>query len=97
VQVALDLELDGELGHLLNDCLAGAWSGDILPLNDEPVVPPSEDNPRISLSPGDLDEAIRTIISIGDVSADIDDYGSPFEKVDAFRQGVFNGVAACLG
>ncbi|MGA1162152.1 MAG: neutral zinc metallopeptidase [Ilumatobacteraceae bacterium] len=97
VQVALDLELDGEIGHLLNDCLAGAWSGDILPLNDEPVVPPSEDNPRISLSPGDLDEAIRTIISIGDVSADIDEYGSPFEKVDAFRQGVFNGVAACLG
>ena len=97
VQNALDLDIDGEIGHLLNDCLAGAWSGDILPLNVEPVVPPSEDEPRISLSPGDLDEAIRTMIAIGDVSADLDEYGSPFEKVDAFRQGVFNGASACLG
>ncbi len=96
-QVALDVDIDGEIGHLLNDCLAGAWSGDILPLNIEPVVPPSEETPRISLSPGDLDEAIRTIISIGDASADLDELGSPFEKVDAFRQGVFNGASACLG
>ena len=97
VQDALDLELDGEIGHLLNDCLAGAWSGDILPLNLDPVVPPSEETPRISLSPGDLDEAIRTMITIGDVSADLDELGSPFEKVDAFRQGVFSGASACLG
>lgn len=97
VQRTLDLDVDGEIGHLLNDCLAGAWSGDILPLNVEPVVPPSDETPRISLSPGDLDEAIRIIIAIGDVSTDLDEFGSPFEKVDAFRQGVFNGASACLG
>lgn len=97
VSAALDLDLVGEGRHLLADCLAGAWSGDILPLNPEPLVPPSEAEPRVSLSPGDLDEAIRTMIAIGDVTADLDERGSPFEKVDAFRQGVFFGVDACLG
>ncbi|MEN9804498.1 MAG: hypothetical protein RIS41_1345 [Actinomycetota bacterium] len=97
VQASLDLSLDGESRHLLNDCLAGAWSGDILPINPNPVVPPSESEPRVSLSPGDLDEAIRTMISIGDVTAELNERGSPFEKVDAYRQGVFFGVDACLG
>lgn len=97
VQELLDVGLDGENRNLLNDCLAGAWSGDILPLNTEPVVPPSEEAPRVSLSPGDLDEAILTIVSIGDVTSDLDQLGSPFEKVDAFRQGVFNGPTSCLG
>lgn len=97
VQEALSLDLDGETRHLLNDCLAGAWSGDILPLNLAPAVPPSEETPRVSLSPGDLDEAILAIITIGDASDDLDERGSPFEKVDAFRQGVFNGSSACLG
>lgn len=97
VQSTLDLALDGEIRHLLNDCLAGAWSRDILPLNRSPIVPPSEDRPRVSLSPGDLDEAIRTMISIGDVTSDLDVIGSAFEKVDSFRQGVLFGVEACLG
>ena len=97
VQTSLGLVVDGEGRHLLNDCLAGAWSGDILPLNPAPLVPPSEDRPRVSLSPGDLDEAIRTMIATGDVTTDLDERGSPFEKVDAFRQGVFFGVDACLG
>lgn len=97
VQSTLDLDPGGEVRHLLNDCLAGAWAGDILPLNPQPVVPSTEAEPRISLSPGDLDEAIRVAISIGDVTTDLDERGSPFEKVDAFRQGVFNGASACLG
>lgn len=97
VRTTLDLALTGESRHLLADCLAGAWSGDILPLNPQPLVPPSEAEPRVSLSPGDLDEAIRTMIAIGDVTADLDERGSPFEKVDAFRQGVFFGIDACLG
>jgi predicted metalloprotease len=97
VQTSLDLVLEGEGRHLLNDCLAGAWSGDILPLNVDPLVPPSESAPRVSLSPGDLDEAIRTMIAIGDSGADVNERGSPFEKVDAYRQGVFFGVDACLG
>jgi hypothetical protein len=97
VQTSLDLNLDGESRHLLNDCLVGAWSGDILPLNPNPMVPSSEAEPRVSLSPGDLDEAIRTMIAIGDVTAELDERGSPFEKVDAYRQGVFFGVEACLG
>ena len=97
VQTSFDLAIEGEGRHLLNDCLAGAWSGDILPINSDPLVPPSETAPRVSLSPGDLDEAIRTMIAIGDSGADVNERGSPFEKVDAYRQGVFFGVDACLG
>jgi hypothetical protein len=73
------------------------WAGDILPFNDEPVAPSTEDNPRIGLSPGDLDEAIRMAILLGDRSRDDDVMGSAFEKVDAFRQGVLFGSSGCFG
>jgi hypothetical protein len=47
------------------------------------------------LSPGDLDEAIRTAIVIGDLGIDDNVVGSPFEKIDAFRSGVLGGLDAC--
>lgn len=101
VQSALDLGLTGEDRHLMNDCLAGMWAGDVLPLNLEPVAPSTEDAPRISLSPGDLDEAIRMAMFLGDESDAGDGidlgWGTPFEKVDAFRQGVLYGADGCFG
>jgi len=95
VQLALGLDLDEESSALFNDCLAGMWTGDILPFNTSPAVESTEENPRIGLSPGDLDEAIRLAILVGDESSDTNEEGSPFEKVDAFRQGVFFGAAGC--
>jgi hypothetical protein len=80
----------------LNDCLVGMWSGDILPFNTDPVVPDSETTPRISLSPGDLDEAIRTALLLGDSDGE-QEMGAPFDKVDAFRQGVLFGTDGCFG
>ena len=48
------------------------------------------------VSAGDLDEAIQTIIGISDESSDDDVRGGLFEKIDAFRNGVLNGLDACL-
>jgi len=47
------------------------------------------------VSPGDLDEAVRTAILIGDLGVDDNVLGSPFEKIDAFRDGVIGGLDAC--
>jgi hypothetical protein len=71
------------------------WSGDILPFNTDPVVPDSETTPRIVLSPGDLDEAIRTALTLGDNDGERS-MGTPFDKVDAFRQGVLFGFDGCF-
>jgi len=95
VQSAIDSGLESPERSLLNDCLVGMWSGDILPFNTDPVVPDSESTPRIVLSPGDLDEAIRTALSLGD-SDDGRTMGAPFDKVDAFRQGVLFGFDGCF-
>lgn len=97
VQIATGIEQSGEAGQLLNDCLAGMWAGDILPFNEEPVAPSTEESPRIGLSPGDLDEAIRMAILLGDRTRDDNVMGSAFEKVDAFRQGVLFGSKGCFG
>ena len=93
VQRATGSDLDGEDRALLNDCLVGMWARDILPFNENPIVVPSEETPRVSLSPGDLDEAIRTALDIGDSYFGL---GSPFDKVDSFRKGVLVGSDACL-
>lgn len=96
VQDGIDTTFGSVEHALLNDCLVGMWSGDILPFNTDPVVPDSETTPRISLSPGDLDEAIRTALLLGDSDGE-QEMGAPFDKVDAFRQGVLFGTDGCFG
>ena len=71
------------------------WAGDIVPLNTNPVVVPTEAEPRISLSPGDLDEAVRAALTLSDSQTTAIDLGSPFARVDAFRQGVLHGTDGC--
>lgn len=94
VQVALDSAVEGEARELINDCLAGAWVQSVIPVNN--VLPlPRDPERQSSVSPGDLDEAVHTAILIGDRSASDDIIGSPFEKIDAFRQGVLGGLDAC--
>lgn len=83
----------GEERALASDCLVGAFTASVLP---EEFNGRSETDPfRAVLSPGDLDEAVITAIEAGDESEDLDDNGTPFEKVVAFRQGVLGDVAAC--
>lgn len=71
---------------LRRDCLVGVWVADI-------TTGRRRDPRRASAvvtSPGDLDEAITTIITL-------DAGGGPdaVERIDAFRSGVLDGPAAC--
>ena len=95
-QRATQSELSGSARLLLSSCYAGLWAGDIIPLNPDPVVVPTEKEPRISLSPGDLDEAVRAALTLSDTQPTPIDLGSPFDRVDAFRQGVTRGTDGCV-
>jgi predicted metalloprotease len=100
-QRTIGSSLAGEERALLNDCFTGAWVRDITP-DRNGNTPRQRDtdgdgviDERITSSPGDLDEAIRMAILVGDPGADVDIVGSPFEKIGAFRTGVLGGLEAC--
>ncbi|MGE0878121.1 MAG: neutral zinc metallopeptidase [Acidimicrobiia bacterium] len=80
--------LQGRARSLQQHCYSGAWVGSIL--RNSAV------NQQLSLSPGDLDEGITSLLSYGDVrklgNAQI---GTAFERVAAFRKGLQQGVASC--
>ena len=70
--------LTGEARALLNDCYTGAWTGDITPddLGNTPRRRDTDDDGVddagvITSSPGDLDEAIRMAIIVGDTGANV--------------------------
>ncbi len=72
-------------GQLAIDCLSGSWTADIL----------ARDNPAdgITLSPGDLDEAVTALLAFGRAG---DGSGSTaFERIAAYRDGVLEGLPAC--
>jgi predicted metalloprotease len=87
-QEALDSTLTGEPRALLSDCLTGAWVQHLIP--DSP-----DDTSGPHIEAGDLDEAIRTALIVGDESSDDDVIGSGFEKIASFREGVLDGISAC--
>lgn len=104
VQTAIGSPLTGEPRALLNDCLVGVWTYDIIPAFDAGGAPtfdvngnPVANNPdqRITLSAGDLDEAVVTAVVVGDDTSDTDRFGTAFDKIDAFRDGVLGGLDAC--
>ena len=98
VQIAMGSSLTGEERVLANDCFTGAWTADDIPIQnpDDPNGPAiAAGGGELFLSAGDLDEAVITAIQLSDDDADDDSRGTAFEKVDAFRSGVFNGVATC--
>jgi predicted metalloprotease len=91
-QVVSGSAASGEQRALLNDCYAGAWVRDITPDETGRTGRTTSD---VSSSPGDLDEAIRMAILVGDEGASVDRVGSPFEKIESFRVGVLGGIEAC--
>lgn len=95
VQQAAGSDREGEDRQLMNDCLTGAWSKSVIPNETGQLPDPRAEGRTSAISPGDLDEAIRTQVRLGDASVDEDVLGSPFEKIDAFRTGVLGGLAAC--
>ena len=99
--------ISGEDRQLLADCLVGGWVRSATPLLDDfgnfvqdeegfPVTAEPRTEERTALiSPNDLTEAIQTAIVIGDPKANTDEFGSAFEKIDAFRAGTLLGADAC--
>jgi predicted metalloprotease len=71
-------------GQLAVDCLAGSWTNSLL------VRQPGQ---GITLSPGDLDEAVAALLAFGragDASGT-----SAFNRIASYRNGVLEGLKAC--
>ena len=96
VQDAVGSDLDGEDRALLNDCLTGGWVKTVTPIDFALPQPRLAARDSVRISAGDLDEAIQTVLALGDAGVDDDVIGNAFEKIDAFRGGVIDGTDSCL-
>ncbi len=100
VQEALGSPLSGEARALVNDCLAGGWVQTVIavdtPGGGTDLPRPRAEGRTASVSPGDLDEAIQTVLMVSDPGSDDDVVGDAFEKIAALRTGVIDGTDACL-
>ncbi len=71
------------------DCFAGAWVASVI----------LEKSENLTLSPGDLDEAISGFVVFRDAPGtamdDPNARGSAFQRVSAFQDGVINGAEPC--
>ncbi|MGI8755496.1 MAG: neutral zinc metallopeptidase [Acidimicrobiales bacterium] len=91
------LDAEAQLGDLPSDvtaglradCYAGSWAESLLP--DRTTDTRTE---NITLSPGDLDEAVGVLLSFRS-KADRAQEGPGFDRVRAFRIGVIDGAVAC--
>jgi predicted metalloprotease len=75
---------DGRAGELGVDCLAGSWTHDLL------SRPADSD---LQLSPGDLDEAVAALLVFGRATAATG--ADAFDRIEAFRTSVLDGLSAC--
>jgi len=76
--------------ELQQSCFTGSWAGDVVKGGHNP------DGKLLTLSAGDLDEAIQSFLIFRDskkISAGTG--ATAFENVDAFRTGFFQGEAVC--
>lgn len=89
-------DLAGEERQLRNDCLVGAWVQSVTPDPITGQLPQPRDEDRMSsISPNDLTEAVQAAISVGDPTSSTDVLGTPFEKIDSFRDGALGSIIAC--
>lgn len=79
------LGVDGDEADLQADCLAGLWAASTFPYVRD-VTPGSD----LGISGGDLDEGIQGFLAYGGSGT-----RTVFERTDAFRAGVFEGIAGC--
>jgi predicted metalloprotease len=84
-QTQADLATTGTPAELQRVCFTGAWISAI-----------ASDGSPVRLSPGDVDEALFTVLS--PLSKDEADavQNTSFERADAFRTGLLDGLPACL-
>jgi predicted metalloprotease len=78
--------------ELQQSCFTGSWAGDIVRGGHDP------DGQGLTLSAGDLDEAIQSYLVFRDEGQIAAGTGATaFENVDAFRLGFFQGEQPCVG
>lgn len=75
----------GDRAELQRDCLTGAWVAD--------VVPHRTGTQPFTISPGDLDEAVRTYLTLTDGGND--SARAALARIGSFRGGLFSGVDSC--
>ncbi|HEY0816502.1 MAG TPA: neutral zinc metallopeptidase, partial [Pseudonocardia sp.] len=86
---ALGRPVTGSAAGAAATCLAGAYTGGLFTAGD-----------ALTLSPGDLDEAVQVLLEQdwadrdAKGAADAAEHG--YERIDHFRTGVFGGAKACL-
>ena len=74
----------GKAETLESDCLTGSWAGSLVKQTRRP---------ELSLSPGDLDESMQTLLKFNSSTGK----GlSSFERTKAFRTGFSDGATACV-
>jgi predicted metalloprotease len=89
--VRLGIEEFDQATLLQVDCLSGAWAGNAAHRDPDTSVS------GLTLSPGDLDEAIVAFLIFGSATEPGDDMTNrAFARVDAFREGFVTGVQTCL-
>lgn len=91
VQARLDALGDDPLEqNLTADCLAGAWTASVLLQN--------RTTSQLLISPGDLDETVQALLTFGSTASEANaSQGTGFQRVQAFRAGVIDGLAGCAG
>lgn len=93
--VELGLTEDTLESELQRDCYTGAWLGNLYNFTIGGAELAGRES-ELSLSPGDLDEAITTMLAIPSASAEqLGIEVTPFQRTDALRDGFFEGPAAC--
>lgn len=101
VQLQLDVDVDNAVDASLQaDCLTGVWADANFPRSAEgetklgaEMSDEEADEFGVTLSAGDLDEAIQGFLAYGDTLAE--ETGTVFERTDALRNGFVTGVDAC--
>ncbi|MBW4716524.1 neutral zinc metallopeptidase [Saccharothrix obliqua] len=87
IQKATGYPLEGPAAGLRTACLTGAWAGTT-----------TERAAKLRLSSGDLDEAVAELLADRSlIAADVNGTVVPsgFARVEAFRDGFFNGFGLC--
>ncbi|WP_433264403.1 neutral zinc metallopeptidase [Actinosynnema sp. CS-041913] len=87
IQKATGYSLEGPAAGLRTACLTGAWAGTT-----------TESSARLRLSSGDLDEAVAELLADRSlIAADVNGTVVPsgFARVEAFRDGFFEGSGLC--
>jgi predicted metalloprotease len=85
VQHHLGLSTEGAPAALQRDCLTGVWVED--------VVPRPTREQAFAISPGDLDEAVRTYLLFTEDAEESAE--AALARIGSFRSGVFTGLESC--